>query len=587
MISLTDEQRDAVSYPDNLNLSACPGSGKTRVIIAKLLKLAEDTIGTTRSIGCITYTNTAVDEIELRLRKYGSEGLLRRCEVATIHSFCLQFILRPYNWLIPEIPKQFRIITRQTRDFERIVGAVVDELNREPTFQTYDHYDSIRLDIHGNPQGTGIQNGLVTEASARRFWELCLLNGFLDFSMILYYSMRILSEHAFVSRGLGAHFSWLLIDEFQDTTDVQIKILDLLAANSLTNFFMVGDSIQAIQGFAGADLQFSEAFAGSINANPDLSLSGNFRSSTNIVALAERTISRAPNMEAVGVNSDYELDVQYEHCNTAVEAITDHFMPLLEEHKIDLGNAAILAPWWQHLVPVARRLREFDVPVFGPGARPYKRARLYAVLAEQLGACVSSGNLLSLPGIERAIFRLVSEVTGASRFDIFSYNGRRSALATAYEAQKTARENLGGAAWLRASSDAVASVLIQDEWLPPNAHGLLVRSVEEMISDMERGNVDVDNLQISDLGLFADPENALKLITLHRAKGREFDAVAMIHMNHGQIPHFANQSAAAIDEARRLFYVGATRAKKVLLLASNDDNFGNPPTRYLRECGLI
>lgn len=409
MIPLTNEQRDAVSYPDNLKLSACPGSGKTRVIIAKLLKLAEEAIGTTRSIGCITYTNTAVDEIELRLRKYGSEELFRCCEVATIHSFCLQFILRPYSWLIPEIPKQFRIISRQMHDFERIVGVVEDELNRAPTFRTYEDYGSIRLDVDGNPQGTGIENGLVTEASARRFWELCLQNGYLDFSMILYFSMRILSENAFVSIGLASHFSWVLIDEFQDTTDVQIEICNLLAANNLTNFFMVGDSNQAIQGFAGADLQLSDAFAESVNANHDLSLSGNFRSSTRIVSLAERTISRAPPMAAVGENREYEFDVRYEHCDSAVEAITDHFLPLLEEHEIDLGKAAVLAPWWQHLVPVARNLREFDVPVFGPGARPYRRGRLYAVLAEQLGACVTSQNLLALPGIERAIFRLVCE----------------------------------------------------------------------------------------------------------------------------------------------------------------------------------
>lgn len=92
-------------------------------------------------------------------------------------------------------------------------------------------------------------------------------------------------------------------------------------------------------------------------------------------------------MNAIGETADFPIEPEHIHTPTALEAITDHFLPLLEEHNISLGKAAILAPWWQHLIPVARALRGFDVPVFGPGARPYKRSRLFAVLAEQLGAC--------------------------------------------------------------------------------------------------------------------------------------------------------------------------------------------------------
>ncbi|MEQ9448805.1 MAG: UvrD-helicase domain-containing protein, partial [Rhodospirillaceae bacterium] len=185
MISLTPDQRRAVDCEENIQLSACPGSGKTRVIIAKLLQLAETVEGTPRSIGCITYTNAAVDEIESRIKKAGTNALFERCEIATIHAFCLQFILRPYRWLVPEVPPGFKILTREMRAFERLVRAVEDEIGRPVQFRTFEDYASIRMALDGSPAGTGIEGGIVTDASARRYWDLVRQAGYIDFSMIL------------------------------------------------------------------------------------------------------------------------------------------------------------------------------------------------------------------------------------------------------------------------------------------------------------------------------------------------------------------------------------------------------------------
>lgn len=587
MIPLTDEQKIAVDSTDNVSLYACPGSGKTRVILAKLLKIAESVEGTPRSIACITYTNAAVDEIESRLKQFGSQNLADRIEVATIHSFCLHFILRPYQWLLPEVPKSFRILSPQSGDFASIVETVEDEFNRRMENRTLEDYASLRIDINGEPDGSGINGGIVTNKSAKRYWELIKSKGFLDFSLILYYSYLILTHHQFVARGISSRFKWLLVDEYQDTTDVQIEILKALAEISHTNFFLVGDPNQSIQGFAGARIDLGKDFATQISARTDLSLTGNFRSSSNITNTAERIIQRTPEMEAVGENRDFPFMPFCEHCSSATEAITDHFLPLLEEHNIPLGKAAVLAPWWQHLIPIARTLRDFDVPVFGPGARPYKKSRLYAVLAEQLGACAMSDNLLGLPGVERGIFRLINDVTGISRFDIFTYKGRMTSLSLVYAARNIAEQAISGIEWLRMSSIEASRILIAQDWLPPSSSSLLIMSVEEMLEDMKRNSVDIANLQISDLGLFANPDNAVKLMTLHNSKGREYDAVALVHLNEGHIPHFTSRTDEEFRESKRLFYVGATRAKKILFLSSDISNPRNRPTRYLNESGFV
>ena len=107
-------------------------------------------------------------------------------------------------------------------------------------------------------------------------------------------------------------------------------------------------------------------------------------------------------------------------------------------------------------------------------------------------------------------------------------------------------------------------------------------SVEEMKTDMRNNKIDLANLTIDDLGVYASQEAALKLATLHNAKGREFMAVAMIDLHEGRIPFYQARGAEEIEEAKRLFYVGVTRAKRFLLYVTDTSDGRNVPTRFLR-----
>ncbi|MCQ3013504.1 MULTISPECIES: UvrD-helicase domain-containing protein [Pseudomonas syringae group genomosp. 2] len=121
-MSLTDEQREAVSEEGNLLLTACPGSGKTRTLIAKALREIEKLRESPRRVCCITYTNSAAQEIEERARLEMQDGDELHLLVSTIHSFCLQEILRPYGWLLPGFIGGVRVLTRDNPDFEEIAN---------------------------------------------------------------------------------------------------------------------------------------------------------------------------------------------------------------------------------------------------------------------------------------------------------------------------------------------------------------------------------------------------------------------------------------------------------------------------------
>ena len=107
-----------------------------------------------------------------------------------------------------------------------------------------------------------------------------------------------------------------------------------------------------------------------------------------------------------------------------------------------------------------------------------------------------------------------------------------------------------------------------------------------MKADIARQNVDLANLSVEDLGLFASADKALRLSTIHAAKGREYRAVALIDVTEGKFPHYYSRTAEKILADKRLLYVGVTRARQVLLYTSPPNRYGNPPSRFLGDPGI-
>jgi DNA helicase-2/ATP-dependent DNA helicase PcrA len=276
----------------------------------------------------------------------------------------------------------------------------------------------------------------------------------------------------------------------------------------------------------------------------------------------------------------------FKYVRKTFDALTDDFLPLLTTLRIPYGRAAVLARNWSMLLPLARDLRRFGVPVVGPGARPYRRSRLFATLAEHLCAAVTDGKAYNIRQLERAVFHAVQDMTGHGRAEIFSYEGRIWIIRLLREAERLAA-SIGAIAFLEQMSQRTGVILHQAGWIDRKQMGLCRASVEDMKMDMRDRNEDMANLSIDDLGMFASPNRAMRLLTIHNSKGHEYEAVAMIGLRERTLPDYRTlASPTDLEAEKRLFYVGVTRAERVLMYIAEPDGFGNQPSRFLGAHGV-
>lgn len=581
VLRLTSGQRDAVAHDGHLSLQSCPGSGKTRVIVAKMLTCARKIAGTPRKISCITYTNAAVREIQDRLMLYASDDEMDSCDVSTIHGFCLNSVIRPFASRIPELAGGFTVVGPDSEFFSKAVAMVMRQFQL-PRFLE-DSFQSVQRRLDGT---LFVPKNLHQEA-AERFVELTSEPGLLTLSDMVYYAARLVAADGGAARSIGCRFAWILVDEFQDTTDLQAAILRNIEKEKRTKIFLVGDPNQAIYSFAGAKPGLMFALAEEIGARTDIVLSGTHRCSKNIVRTVEQLLPRVPRMESVGRTKDCESKPSRVHVGSPSVGVLGAFLPEVMRLGIQLGDTAILAPQWPVLYHLGRELRQKGVAVVGPGARPYRRSLEFAQFAEAMCAYLEKQDSRGAVHVQRKLFQMLLLMTGRSVPEVFSLDGKKVLMRILHVAAAQ-REAAGSAvAWLASVAEGAEEVLAAAAWAPQEVRGKLIDSAAAMIDGILRNVTSgADELQVEDLAVFARPEECVHLLTMHSGKGREFDAVALVGFNEGMIPHFSSSTADEYEEARRLAYVAMTRAKRLLMVITDQSDTRNRPSRYVQMAGL-
>src|SRR5215467_8913915 len=493
---LTDEQRAAVAEPGHVCLVSCPGSGKTRVIVAKLLYCIEYVRDTTRRIACITHTNAAADEVDTRLREtcFGDEDIYY--EVATIHGFALQNILRPFHHLLPELRQGFTILTPDMDAYSEKASELIQRYNLRAF--AADEFERIQRGPDGNPSQMDILPYELQEEWCAWLDE----NAYVTLNEIVYHAGRLVSMFSHIPSVLASRFAWVLVDEFQDSSPGQILILKQIHAYGRTTFFCVGDPNQSIYRFAGAAPELLIEFAEHIHANTAHRLTGNFRSSANICAHAERLCASEPPMRAVGGQAECALVPVHQTVRSSAEGIFEVFLPAVRELNVPLGNVAIFASWWVSLFHLARELRSRGIPAVGPGARPYKRSHLIAQLIEPIGAYLESHEAEVAIAVQRALFVLLANLTDHAAYTVFDFKGRVAVCKLLGEATAAKETSANAIDWIMDAASRFATVLIDAELLTRENAAVLRESAAQMAADIQ-GREGGDALTVEDLGIFA------------------------------------------------------------------------------------
>ncbi|NNB55719.1 UvrD-helicase domain-containing protein [Pseudomonas fragi] len=576
LLKLNDEQILAANYPGSVFLTACPGSGKTRTLTYKIAIELQKISSHRDFLVAITYTHRAADEIMERVENLGLET--KQLWVGTIHSFCLEWILKPYSIYVPRLQSGYSIINQP--DADAILDDICKELNG-PKITSLDCGYFFQND-KPVPISSDKEKHENIKLVLKKYFRTLRETRKIDFELILYFSAKLLREHPPIASALSALFRLVLIDEYQDTKEIQYQIVCSIFKAGLgkTKAFIVGDPNQAIFKTLGGypiEIQHFRELSGL--AITELSLVQNYRSSSKIIDYYAHFSLSNINVIAASDEKDYPSLITY---NTTVSAkyVEDEIVRLvrysLDNLNIEQSQICIIGPQWQSLAPLTRRLMtrlpqcDFD----GPGMVPFGREidNFWYKLSK---ICLSE----PAPDMYIRRLRWSSEVLSALSIEGFQCSHSKSELLKLLnEIQIHERK---GMSYLTSYFEEFLRVMkINIDHFPglKNHHLSFFENANRKIEKArQEGNELLENIE-SFKRVFR-PRTGITISTIHGVKGAEFDNIIAYSLLQGVVPHYKDPEQ--LKSANKLLYVIMSRARKNIFLISEAGK-RNPPTVILK-----
>ncbi len=625
---LNPEQKQAVQTTEGpvLVLSGA-GTGKTKVLTTRLAYILAHHKANPWECLVVTFTNRAAREMRERVEALIGDAV-NSVWLGTFHSICVK-ILRNHAELAG-LSSNFTILgdDDQKRLLKQIMEAGNIDTQKYPPQAVLDKISRWKdKGLTVDKIGSDFKENTVTELY-RLYQERMLELNCVDFGDIILYALKILMEHTDVLEKYQTRFKYIMVDEYQDTNVSQYLLIRLLS-QKYRNLCCVGDDDQSIYSWRGAEieniLRFNKDFADA----KIIRLERNYRSTANILAAASclishnegrlgKTLKVAENSPANQAdNAKIKIVSSYngeEEASYTVEEIS-----ALHRRNFDYSQMAVL-------VRTAAQTREFEekfiseaIPyqVIG-GLKFYERAEIRDALAYF--------RVILQPHDDLALERIINKPArgiGAKSIEKFENEARlrRTSMYTAIE-QMLAEGLVTGKAknalsalfenftrWQRLlnaeTPDEIAAQVLEDsgyfEMLKMDksveAPGRIenLKELISVMSDTDKYPTLAEFMEHVSLVMDKDDDNAdnkVKLITLHSAKGLEFDVVFLPGWEEGLFPHqrsLDEGGSSALEEERRLAYVAITRAKQKLyiLMAHNRRVYGqwqnNLPSRFINE----
>ena len=632
---LNPAQRDAVTTLSGpLLVLAGAGTGKTRVVTYRIAELIKHGTRPGRILA-VTFTNKAATEMQERSAALLGKRLKEKPEISTFHSLCVRILRRHATRL--GYPAKFVIYDRG--DQESAARGALREIKAPDAlmrpgelinFISRWKMQSIRPERAASHAQTDKEH--MASAAYRRYQKALQQAGAVDFDDLLLCTEELFARFAEVRAAEAGRFSHLLVDEYQDTNAVQYRIVKALASEH-RNLCVVGDDDQSIYGWRGAEITHILRFKHDWPEAKVVRLEDNYRSTEAILTLANRLIKHNRQrhdkiLRPARVGGEKPQILQCRDEEAEAKTVVDDISSRLTGGACQPRDFAILFRTNEQPRAFEAELRKAKLPyVLVGGMSFYDRREVRDILA-YLKLLVSPSDELALRRIintpargigQRAVAALIGAAVAAGKpmWHVLPQAGQMegmpgSAADAIAEFRRTIEQFVRRLA--RESLVDVARSLIdhigyRDEiarsYKDPTEQLARWAAVEELVNALgayerreQRPTLAgfLDEIATGDRDTDYDKEeqlnrNAIALLTLHSAKGLEFPQVYLVGMEEGLLPHRRSieMEGAAIDEERRLCYVGVTRAQDRLTisLALARHKWGKPrptkPSRFLFE----
>ena len=624
---LNNKQQEAVLQTDGPCLIiAGAGSGKTKVLTHKIAYLMAEKYIKPWNILAITFTNKAANEMKQRVESLVGDAA-NDMWIGTFHSICVR-ILRKYidrigyessfiifdsqdqKTLVKECLKELKIDDKLFSD-KAVLAEISNGKNEmlEPKAYATKYAGDYRKEIIAQ----------VYELYQKRLKE----NNAVDFDDIINHTIKILTENIDVYEYYTDKFQYVLVDEYQDTNKAQFTLISILASRH-GNITVVGDNDQGIYSFRGADITNILNFEKDFPGTTIIKLEQNYRCTGNILKAANAVIknNRVKYDKKLWTENDegnlpaiFVGDTEYDESAYIVGQINR----LKREYFYNYSDFAVLYRMNSQSRAIEDILRREKIPykIIG-GQKFYERKEIKDIIS-YLRLIFNTSDNLALKRIinepKRGIGKTsldniqeISEKTGISMYEIIK-NSEQYGLNRVYA---NSREFVETIEELRAKQDKMLISELVKETLSKTGYTKALKDENTIEAESRIQNLDefltvamefeeesadntlqefLENMTLTtDLDNMQEEEDCVILMTLHSAKGLEFETVFLVGMEEGIFPGFKSiGEPQELEEERRLFYVGITRAKRFLFLtcAKRRTIFGstsyNPISRFVKE----
>ena len=636
--SLNPSQRDAATTKSGpMLVLAGAGTGKTRVITTRMALMIAGGV-TPERILSVTFTNKASKEMAERLRSMSGKRMKSKPQISTFHALCVKILRQEIEAL--GYRKNFTIIDRG--DQESIAREVLRKIRvQEAALKPGDLLGIISrwksASIRPGDAGDHAEDDreFLASMAYRKYCDQLRSRNSVDFDDLLLLTDQLFAQHPDALRRQQDNFDFVQIDEYQDTNQLQFRVIQALVEPH-QNLCVVGDDDQSIYGWRGAEVKHILSFQQHYPEAKIVRLEDNYRCTEEILAVANRLVgfNKERHRKVLRSTKKGIEPVRYEKFpdeTLEAERVVMEINYLINQRDKQPNDFAILFRTNEQPRAFESELRRRKLPYVILGSQSFfdrKEIRDLIAYIRIIAYPKDETSLLRIINtpargigtttIEHIMTRAVSE--GVPFFEAAERAASKGKLAAK---AKAAVDHFGHKliAWRKQFSEGTGSLAdklrklidelhymreIEKLYSQPAQQQIRRESVEQLIASLDdysrrarqpKLQEFLDEIALNDRNEFGDgtkkelEQNAVKLLTIHSAKGLEFPRVYLVGMEEGLLPHKRSVEATEkeIEEERRLAYVGVTRAQESLTMtfAETRKKWGRSqktvPSRFLFE----